>query len=124
MCMAVCLSGIILKLYCFLATSFALVFFVRTLFEIFIIVLVCRILVFMHMPVSFLCDGAVQVIVFSADIYRRSGGIVVFMDMSVVKRGFPAHVMDVAGFVRVAACHSLIIMPVPVIDRRFAQIVM
>jgi hypothetical protein len=67
---------------------------------------------------------AVHVIVLPAHIYRRTGGIAVFMDMPVGKRSFPAHIMNVAWFVAVAARHSLIVMPMPVIYRCFAKIVM
>lgn len=84
----------------------------------------CRVLVLMHMSVRRFRYAAIHVIVLSAHIYRRSGGVVVFMDMSVVHRGFPAHIVNVAGFVGIAACRPLIVMSVPVIDRRFAQIVM
>jgi hypothetical protein len=107
-----------------LEASFARVLAGRTLLEILVIVFVCRILIFMHMAIGDLRDGAVHVIVLSAHIYSRSGDIAVFVYMPVVKRGLPIHMMNVAGFIGIAACRPFVGMPVPVVDRRFAQVVM
>ena len=69
----------------------------------------------MSMPVRNLGYPAVHMIVLAANIYSRAGRGPVVVSVPVIMRSVPGHVMDMARYIRIAACYSAVIVGMSII---------